>query len=168
MRYLEEEDLPVIFDLIGQYYCENEEVPDYRSEANGIEKLQGIFQGVREDVYYPSLLEKAVYLFVQINKGHFFSNGNKRLSLVCGIGFLGINDIGLDSAVSKETYRELFEILFPYKFEMEDQADFTSDEFALYNLAIFIADSSRFGISFDDLKERVHKFLSRMSIPVKY
>ncbi len=167
MEYLEEYLLPTIFDLIGRHYSDREEVPDYRSEKEGIEKLLGVFQGARQDTFYATVLEKAVYILLQINKGHFFSNGNKRLSLICAIGFLGLNNIDFKQGISKENYRKHFSEFFPSPFEFEDYPDFSSEEFALYNLSIFIADSTKYGVAFEELKKGVQQFVERMVMPPK-
>ena len=45
-------------------------------------QLESILDFVREDTYYPTLEDKATYLFFSINKGHCFVDGNKRASIV--------------------------------------------------------------------------------------
>ena len=75
--YLEEVQLPQLFSYLQERYARVEEVPDYKGEAIGYEKLLGVLERVRMDLFYPDLLDKATYLLVSINKGHFFSNGNK-------------------------------------------------------------------------------------------
>jgi hypothetical protein len=119
-----------------------------------------VLKQVRSDTYYPTVLEKAVYLLVSINKGHFFSNGNKRLALVVMTLFLAVNDLQLRTG-DKTWYREILTELFPEYTLWEDFAEFTPTDFATYNLSIMIADSGVYGISHDELKRRVLVFLEK-------
>lgn len=130
MYYFEKDDLDEIFGLISRFYAFAEEVPKYHNEHQGVELLLGVLTGAKMDEFYPTLLDKAAYLLVQINKGHFFSNGNKRLALVFSVGFLAINDKKLKQ-LQKEKYREILKGLFPNFSLFEDQIDFSPEEFAL-------------------------------------
>ena len=94
--------------------------------------------------HYPTLVDKVVYLFIQINKGHFFSNGNKRLALVCSTGFLIFNNKKIDQ-LSRDRFKEILFSVFPEcKGYLEDHEDFLPGEFALYNLSIFVADRHKY------------------------
>lgn len=170
MFYFTEEDLRGVFEIIGEHYAKREEVPNYWHEQDGINKLLGVFHGVQMDTFYPTLVDKATYLLTQINKGHFFSNGNKRLSLVIAIVFLAINDKRL-ADLSKKEYRDLLVNLFPSFTNFEDQEDFSPEEFATYNLSIIIADShkylSREGDNFEQLKQKVVLFFYQSLREVK-
>ena len=157
--YIPENLLDEIFAYISDRYARIEEVPRYRDEL-GFEKFCSVLEQSRSNAYYPSLLEKAVYLLVNINKGHFFSNGNKRLALVVTTIFLLSNGLRL-KVESKSWYKETLEELFPEYEHWEDFTDFTSTDFATYNLSIMIADSGVYGISHDELKRRVYVFLER-------
>lgn len=159
MLYFDKSDTDLVFRLIGEHYTRVEEVPEYANEYAGVERLLGVFEGVQSDQFYPSLEEKAAYLLVQINKGHFFSNGNKRLALVIAIGFLAFNDKRVAES-TKEKYTSLLTKLFPSFESFEDQEDFSPDEYALYNISIIIADSHRYvpGNDFESLKEKVVQF----------
>src|SRR3989338_7247081 len=95
--YFTEESLGNAFLEVETHYAKREEVPQYKNETPGMGKLLGVLEKARMDIYYPSLLDKATYLFVAINKGHFFSNGNKRLALVIALGFLALNERRLRS-----------------------------------------------------------------------
>lgn len=159
MLYHEKEDLGLIFGIVSNHYARAEEVPQYFEEKNGVEKLLAVFDGVKSDTFYPTLEDKAAYLLLQVNKGHFFSNGNKRLALVVAVAFVAINDkILVDS--TKEEYTTRLKSLFPLFDTFDDQADFKPDEFALYNLSIIIADSHKYvgNAGFDELKEKVKIF----------
>ncbi len=54
-------------------------------EQKGIEK---ILDFVRNDVYYPTIEDKLTYLVFAFCTGHYFADGNKRISLVIGAHFL--------------------------------------------------------------------------------
>jgi death-on-curing family protein len=157
--YLEKEQLPPLFAYLAERYAKLEEVPSYSDERIGYGKILGVLEGVRMDVYYPDVLDKAAYLLIQINKGHFFSNGNKRLALVVATVFLDINGKHLKD-LPKEEYRTLLTRLFPEYKDWSDFPDFSSTDFATYHLSIIIADSGTLGIAHDDLKTRVKAFFT--------
>lgn len=160
--YLNKEHLQPLFGYLQKRYARIEEVPDYENEKLGYEKLLGVLERVRMELYYPDLLDKATYLLIAINKGHFFSNGNKRLALVVATTFLTLNDTQLKED-SKEDYKSLLESLFPEYTNWTDFPEFTSTDFATYHLSIVIAESGALGIEHDDLKGRVKKFFERAS-----
>ena len=157
--YLSEEYRPPLFGYLAERYAKIEEVPNYKDERTGYEKLLAVLEQARADTYYPELFDKVGYLLIQINKGHFFSNGNKRLALVATTVFLDINGKHL-KALSKEEYRSLLGRLFPEYKDWSDFPDFSSTDFATYHLSIIIADSGTFGIVHDDLKMRVKAFFT--------
>lgn len=158
--YLADEHLDLIFNFVSKRYGRQEEVPVYRENLDGVAKLFGVLERARMDIYYPTLLDKATHLLLSINKGHFFSNGNKRLALVVTTTFLTINEKHLKEN-SKESYQDLLSSLFPEHRECLDFPEFTPTDFATYNLSIVIADSGTYNIEYDSLKERVHTFLSQ-------
>lgn len=61
--------------------------------------LDSILEHIQNDDYYPSFIEKLTHLVYAVNKGHCFSDGNKRTSIALGAFFMEIN--GLDILVSK-------------------------------------------------------------------
>ena len=158
--YLTNEHLESVFSFVAERYGRQEEVPVYRENSDGVAKLLGVLERARMDAYYPTLLDKATHLLLSINKGHFFSNGNKRLALVVTTTFLTLNNRYLKEN-SKEEYKILLANLFPEHTDCSDFPDFTSTDFATYNLSIIIADSGTYGIEYDSLKERTHSFLSQ-------
>ncbi len=158
--YLERDQLPPLFSYLAERYARIEEVPSYEEETIGFEKLLGVLERVRMDAFYPETLDKAGYLLIQINKGHFFSNGNKRLALVLATAFLDLNGKRLKN-LSKEEYRILLEGLFPEYKDWSDFADFSSTDFATYHLSIMIADSGTFNIEHDNLKVRIKTFFTK-------
>ena len=60
-------------------------------EKEGIEK---ILDFVQNDLYYSTLEEKLTYLVYSFCTGHYFFDGNKRISLVIGAHFLIKNKHG--------------------------------------------------------------------------
>jgi prophage maintenance system killer protein len=162
MFYIEPEQLGTVFEVIEQNYARIEEVPDYRLQLAGMERLIGVLTGVRMDTYYPTTLDKAAYLLLQINEGHFFSNGNKRLALVITGIFLALNGLRFQDT-TKEFYKTALVSLFPEYEKFEDYPEFKGVDFATYNLSIIIAESGKLSIPFDILKERVKTFLQSVT-----
>lgn len=54
--------------------------------------IQMILDYVQNDDYYPSFIEKLNYLVFRFCSGHFFNDGNKRISLTLGAYFLLKNE----------------------------------------------------------------------------
>lgn len=160
MNYIPEERLDVIFEFISTKYSHLEEVPSYEKEV-GLEKLKGTLNQVKSDIYYPDIFSKATYLLLNINKGHFFSNGNKRLSLVVTTVFLGLNNFEFKNQ-DKDFYKNLLVGFFPEFKCVSDYEDFSPTDFVTYNLAIIVADSGAIKIEYDDLKERVKRFFENI------
>lgn len=159
ISYILEEEIDNLFQFVEARYSNIEEVPRYREEYR-FDEFCGVLKQARSDTYYPSLLDKAVYLVVGINKGHFFSNGNKRLALVTMTSFLAINNLEFRDD-TKDWYKETLEQLFPEYQRWEDFHDFTPIDLATYNLSIMIADSGVYNITHDELKRRVRVFLEK-------
>jgi len=61
--------------------------------------LDSIIDQIQNDWYYPEFEDKLTHLVFSVNKGHCFSDGNKRSSIALGAYFLEIN--GLDFCVTK-------------------------------------------------------------------
>jgi len=62
-------------------------------------QLESILEHIQYDLYYPNFENKLTHLFYAINKGHTFSDGNKRSSIALSIYFMEVN--GYDFVVSK-------------------------------------------------------------------
>lgn len=162
----EAESINNAFKIVDEYYSNLEEVPDYQNEKEGMEKLRGVLDGVKSDTFYPSAIEKAAYLLIQINKGHFFSNGNKRLAIVISLVFLIINDYDIKD-LSVDIYKTKFKKLFPAFKDAKAFKDFSSIDFACYNLSVVVADSHKYVDNFDDLKNKILEFLKFFTIKLK-
>lgn len=62
-------------------------------------QLESILEHIQYDLYYPNFENKLTHLFYAINKGHTFSDGNKRSSIALSTYFMEVN--GYDFVVSK-------------------------------------------------------------------
>lgn len=62
-------------------------------------QLESILEHIQYDLYYPNFEDKLTHLFYAINKGHTFSDGNKRSSIALSAYFMEIN--GYAFAVNK-------------------------------------------------------------------
>lgn len=66
--------------------------------------LQSPLLAIRNDIFYPNLLNKAAFLFFSIIQNHCFVDGNKRTALVLTAEFLALNGViedDVDSFVRK-------------------------------------------------------------------
>jgi prophage maintenance system killer protein len=158
MQYLAEEDFVIIFTMIYERFTSRETVPNYSKEKDGIEKLTSVLEGAKMDVFYPYLEDKVAHVLIQISKGHFFSNGNKRVALAFALAFAWINKFDF-KRLGKDEYERKLKELFSKIISCEDYDDFLPEEFAYYNLSIIVADSNKYVDSFDELKEKVVSFL---------
>ncbi|TCD29633.1 type II toxin-antitoxin system death-on-curing family toxin [Pedobacter psychrodurus] len=61
--------------------------------------MDSVLEHMTNDIYYPEIHDKAVYLCFSIIKNHAFVDGNKRSSIVLTSYFLEIN--GLDYCITK-------------------------------------------------------------------
>lgn len=50
--------------------------------------IQSLLQFVQDDEYYPNFVDKLTYLVYGFCHGHYFLDGNKRISLTVGVYFL--------------------------------------------------------------------------------
>jgi len=157
MKYLSEEDIFVISKVIQKNLSYHEPSPNYIFEKDGFKQWSGVIERVKME-YYPSFFDKVTKLIVDINKGHFYSNGNKRLALVTALFFVEYNKFKIHR-YSKKKYKEFLKKLFPIFKVYKDYSDFSGAEFAFYNLSIIIANSNEHGLTHDCLKSKVNEFL---------
>lgn len=88
--------------MIETTYIDFDEVLDVY--ARTIEHSGGGFSGIRDedsiksildfvqnDLYYPTFVEKLAFLISRFCTGHYFNDGNKRISLTLGVYFLHKN-----------------------------------------------------------------------------
>src|SRR3989338_3889803 len=111
IHYLNRKDLNSIFDIIYKNFTLKEKVPDYAEDKTAVDNLGGVLERIKMDDFYPDFYDKVTYLIIQINKGHFFQNGNKRLALVSVLSFIFLNCYDV-SCKDKEKYRKKIQELF--------------------------------------------------------
>ncbi len=164
IKYIEPEDLNNIVNIIRSFNYENEkEIPDYDKETDAIDKYFALIDRSKTE-YYPDIFDKASHLFININS-HYFSNGNKRLSVVSTVIFLEKNGF-IAANLSKENYREIIKNLFG-NFSLAELEGFEPKDFGIYNLAIIVAmqnEKKQLKVSNDDLKKKVKIFFKKTFI----
>ncbi len=142
------------FPYIYSELTESENAPDYESEPEGIAELEKVLEFVKNDSYYPNFSEKSAYIICSIAGSQYFSNGNKRLSIVTLLMFLQLND-----TLIRENYKYLRKTLSKYfpKHVWEENPNIQlAHSLFLYNLAIIIGDRARWEIDdFAEVRQRV-------------
>jgi len=69
------------------------------SGIKNLDELEGPLAHIRNDEYYPTMVDKLAHLVFSVNKNHAFNDGNKRSSIALGAYFLELN--GYDFAVTR-------------------------------------------------------------------
>lgn len=157
MRYIKRQDLSLIHEIIENSLTHSETVPDYTKESEGVNQWESVLNSTKARKYYPRFFDKATKLLIDVNKGHFFSNGNKRLALVTALLFVYYNGYRFHD-YQKKKYRKYLKDSFPECTTYQDFS-FLPVEFAYYNLSIIIASHNIYSIPHPILKERVKSFL---------
>lgn len=89
---------------------QGEPIPPFKLAKD--EELDALVTAPQQSFYgqeaYPSLEEKAAIIFYTINKRQIFLNGNKRMSTLCLLVFLGINEKWLDVSPDALTEKALW------------------------------------------------------------
>ena len=78
LDYIEKTVIPLIHK---NYVRKDNPAHNYLGEPIGMKEVEGCLERVQWD-YVVEVIPKATQLFLCINLGHYFSNGNKRLALV--------------------------------------------------------------------------------------
>lgn len=81
---------------------EHDYIVEHSGGLSGIKNegyLEATLEFVQNDLYYPTIEEKASYLLYALNKNHAFNDGNKRTSVALTAYFFELN--GLDFIVGK-------------------------------------------------------------------
>ena len=166
MIYLKIEDyFEFIFEDIKKFIYDDKAKPSYENDA-GIEQFKSILDFVKNDDYYPTILNKAAYLLISISTGHKFRNGNKRLALFTFAYFLHSNNISFKKH-RKKTYRKWFKQYFP-KYKMSPNDFLRNVGWALYNFnkCINIKEQEKnrgHNYNYDDLKNIAEEFTNFIS-----
>ncbi len=155
----------VIFPLIEKdiKYPVDEQIPSYETEPKAVEQLLGTIQ-LSSEAYYPSLEEKAAYIFTSIAKGHFFINGNKRLAVVTVLLFFWDNDCRAHmlQIEAEKTCLDLINTIFPEVVDidkiLEESRDLNMLQQFLYLISFIAVESERYGYDFNILKSKVKQF----------
>lgn len=159
LAYLDETDVRPLIEVIYSNFTEGESVPDYESEVQGIDKLVSLFEAVKSR-RFPRFHDKAAKLVIEINKGHFFSNGNKRLALVCLLIFAYINDYEVSIKKNSKYYLFLNKQIQKYG-NNQTYKGYSTEEKMYYLVSLVIADSNDYFVSHDKLKSFVKGFLRK-------
>lgn len=110
INYISTESAEVIYRVFYERFLEiGEPIEPYRvidksKIENVIEMPKAQFAGLD---LYPTLSDKAAFIFYEINKGHIFPNGNKRLSVAFLLFFLVINDMEMNVTPNELTAKAL-------------------------------------------------------------
>lgn len=150
----------VVFPYIYDALTDQEPAPKYELEEAGLAELDKVLNFVQTD-YYPSPYNKAAYLICSIAGSQYFSNGNKRLSLIILVLFLLMNETEI-LQLSLDGYRTL--LAGHISLIWEDNQNIQGDHaLFLYNLAIAIGDRPHWKVKdFSQLRERVSFIFSQM------
>lgn len=111
MRYLNKKDIEILHKELSEWANhQGEPIPSFTLANEGdIDALVNIpqreFYGTEA---YPTLAEKAGIIFYTVNKRQIFLNGNKRMSTLCLLVFLGINGKGLNVTPDRLTEKALW------------------------------------------------------------
>jgi prophage maintenance system killer protein len=151
--------------FIQRQLTDDEPAPQYEQEAVGMSELRKVLDFAQQDLYYPTFEEKAAYLISSIAASQYFSNGNKRLSVVTLLLFLSENKVIIEED-SEESYKNILATIFPrYVWEHNSRIK-SSHALFLYNLAAVLGDRTKwetndFGRVRDDVATMFRHFYVR-------
>lgn len=111
MQYLDKQDIEVLHQILTERAeQEGEPIPSLARAKQG--EIDALIHTPKHQFFgvaaYPTLSEKAAIIFYTINKKQIFLNGNKRMSTLCLLVFLGINEKELDVAPDELTAKALW------------------------------------------------------------
>ena len=109
--YLDRDDYEAIHGYLTRWAsADGEPVPPFASAKHA--DLEALVNAPRRSFFgmnaYPTLAEKAAIIFYTINKNQIFLNGNKRMSTLVLLVFLGINGKMLDVKPDELTAKALW------------------------------------------------------------
>lgn len=161
VQYITPEDLVKIIDIIKSFdYAISDEEPSYDEEPEKIDDYFSLIDRLKNDVYYPNIFSKAASLFLNINNGHYFYNGNKRLAVVSLISFLENNGLR-PKDLNKGQYSSMLIEIFNVE-NLEDYENFSATDFAMYNLALITTRFNQNQIDHEVGKKLVSVFLKQV------
>ena len=162
IKYITPEDLIEIIDIIqGFDYINDEEIPKYDDQPNKVDDYFALVDRLKNDAYYPDIFSKGAALFLNLN-GHYFTNGNKRLA-VFSLAFFLENNGWRPKEIDKNEIDGIITDIFGIH-ELKDYDNFSSSDFAMYNVALITAQFNKRGVNFDDGKSQVEMFLKKVFV----
>jgi len=109
--YLDKEDFEILHSILARRAAKDgEPIPDFGFAKDS--DISTLIAGPKQRFFgrdaYPTIEEKAAFLFYSINKRQIFLNGNKRMSTLSLIVFLAVNDRMLNVAPDELTEKALW------------------------------------------------------------
>lgn len=95
-------------DILSYYRETIEQSGGGMSVIREKESIEKILDFVQNDLYYSTLEEKLTYLVYSFCTGHYFFDGNKRISLVIGAHFLIKNKHGWAGFHSSHSWKRIY------------------------------------------------------------
>lgn len=160
--YLKEADFLFIFNKIQEISKKEgaELAPQYQKEIEGIKRLYALSESLRSN-YYKGIEEKSVFLFLSIAKNHYFSNGNKRLSVFCLIYFLWLNGARFKTKDFK-TIQKIIRVSFVSKISKNKKVTLNLNHtLKIESLAKWAVENPK-KLTFEEQKEAVLKILKEI------
>jgi death-on-curing protein len=110
-RYLDREDIRSIHAALSSWAeQQGEPVPPFAHASH--HDVDALVNTPRQKLFgrdaYPTVAEKAAIIFYTVNKKQIFLNGNKRMSTLCLLVFLDLNDKELDVLPDELTKKALW------------------------------------------------------------
>lgn len=111
MYYFDKKAIEIIHGVVAkQWKKDGEPIPPFSTASEGnldalIKIPQSSYFGEEQ---YPTLESKAAIIFYTLNKKHLFSNGNKRMSVMCLSVFLIMNRKALKASPDELTTKALW------------------------------------------------------------
>ena len=94
MIYLSSQDIVLMHDFMIEHRW-------WLSGNNNIGQLESVLSHIKNDIYYPDMLEKITHLFFSLVQFHMFNDGNKRTAIVASETFLFINNYVIEDFIIK-------------------------------------------------------------------
>lgn len=110
IEYLDREGYRIIHSALAEWSDAEEPIPPFELAKDA--ELDALVNLPRQQFFgieaYPTLEEKAAIIFYSINKNQIFLNGNKRMSALSLLVFLGINNKKLRVSSDQLTEKALW------------------------------------------------------------
>ncbi|MBI3255645.1 MAG: Fic family protein [Candidatus Andersenbacteria bacterium] len=155
-----------VFPYIYEQLSSAEPSAKYEEEPEGLKELEKVLALVKQNSFYPTLIEKAAYILCSIAGSQYFSNGNKRLGVVTLLQFLIVNSVVVLVLSNEDAYIELLRKAFPQHTWEHNSEIKDGNPLFLYNLAIVIGDRKKWSKNdnFTAVKEKITKMFQTLYI----